>query len=151
MDKEEYDGFEETKSAKFNAGVLSTKRIDKLLDTMNSCKHSLSAWNLVFQDWNYNIWFNNIDSLFDEIEGFLNEEESKKCIKFSFLIDKMMSEFPIHSQESKHPEQQQVKYRLNKENLTILKRALQKYERIVRRYGIKYQIITAVAEEDYDL
>lgn len=145
---EDYD-VDEDKTAKFNAGVLQTKRIDNLLTTINFCKNNPSSINGDYMEYNYIIWFNNVNSLFDEVDGWCNDDEEDDIVKDGTKIDKLIDEHPVW--EDKKPTRPEKKEKeLNKIKLKIIVNTLRNYERKVRKLGIKYQVIAATADSEFD-
>ena len=143
-----YDEYavDEGKSAKFNAGVLQTQRINKILDLINFCKNNPLAFNMDQNDWNFNIILRCVNNLFDEIEGFMKRDESKICVQIKERINKLIIDYPIIDNIKRSPYGNPEK-QINESNWRILQKALDHYERLVRRYGIKYQILSATKDD----
>lgn len=127
---------EEIKSSKFNAGVLQTVRIDKILDLLNFCKINPIAWNEDQLDWNYNVWMGCVENLYGEVEGFLSKLESDGILTIKLKIDEMIKTYPIR-ENYKKPNQ------INVSNFEVIKKAISYYERVVKRYGVKYKLLAA--------
>lgn len=151
------DSFEvdDTKSAKFNAGVLMTERVNEIQRLINFCKNNPKAFNEDYQEWNFNLWFANIDTLYDEIDGFLSQkgiEDSKQqdfVLRLRKKIREIIEKYPIMRKIRKDPLKPPTED-INEEHWKVLKKAFEYYERIVRRYGLKYKILAATIEDDLD-
>jgi IS1 family transposase len=144
-----YDEPVDGNGSKFNAGIYQTQRVHTILMEINRCKTKPEAFNMEYQDWNYSIWFNSIDALFDELEGWLKDEESKECTDASKTIQDCMESNKIHDVIT-NLSSKGGQLGINRERLLSFKRALRGYERFVRRLGIKYKIIAVTADSDMD-
>ena len=144
MAEEDYQ-IDETKSAKFNAGVLQTQRVNKILDLLNFCKNNPLAFNIDYNDWNFNLIQSSIGNLYDEIDGFLDDKERKLCIDMLHKITEIVEKYPLLENQRKAASGSNTKVP-NADNWKILKRAFEHAERIIKRYGIKYQVIAATID-----
>jgi len=144
---EEYN-FDEGKSAKFNAGVLQTERINEILKTLNFCKINPMAFNSDYIDWNFNIQLRCIYSLYLEIDSYMKKEEGKKCIQIYEKIEELIEKYPLL--EEKRQFNKPVEKIPNQTNWKILKKAFDNFERTVKKYGVKYQILSATIDEDLE-
>lgn len=144
-----------TKSAKFNAGVLMTERVNEIQRLINFCKTNPKAFNEDYQEWHFNLWLVNIDTLYDEIDGFLsqtgidNSKQQNFVLNLRKKIREMIEKYPIMRRIRKDPSKPPTE-EINHENWKVLKKAFEYYERIVRRYGLKYKILAATIEDDLD-
>jgi hypothetical protein len=126
---------EDIKAAKFNAGQLQTIRINEILDLLNFCHRNAIAWNTEYLTWNYNLIYECINNLYGEVEGFLTDSESKMCMEVKEKVKKFMQDFPIKPNK-RNPELS------NNANLDAILKVLGYYERVIKRYGVKYKLIT---------
>ena len=140
--------FGDVKGSKFNAGFLQTQRVHELLNIINHCKIKLDAFNADYQDWNYFVYLNSINSLFDEIEGWMDENESKECTGMSNELERTMEDNKIHDVITIASKKGALG--INKSILFAFKKGLRTYERKVRRLGIKYKVIAVTADDDMD-
>lgn len=77
-------------SATFNQAVFQQVRINKLMDRINECSINMLATNIQFEEHNYKIIFNDLDSLLGEISSKLTEEEQKEIFHERSILNKYM-------------------------------------------------------------
>jgi len=141
---DEYEG-----GSKFNAGILTTIRVNDVLKEINFAKTHFIAFNLDYQDFNYNVYLDCVDSLFVEISGWLKQDEIKKCDAYGKIIREYMINNPIH--EGRTPTNpNKIEMQPDVVVATKVKQLLATYEMYVRKLGIKYSIIAATKDDDDD-
>lgn len=145
---EEYN-IDSGKSAKFNAGILATMRINKILDLLNFSKYNPLAYNSDYNEWNFNLQIRSINNLYDEIECYMDKDERNSCVLISDKIDELILKYPILESKKLSPTDQPKKIP-NESHWRIIKKAIERYERLIKRYGIKYQVLSATSDDDMD-
>jgi len=135
------------KSAKFNAGVLMTQRLNKVIDLINYCRLTPEAYHNDYSNYCINLWFNGLKTLYDECDGWVDEEERAVCHRWRKALEEAFKKFPIIEQKRREGKLTPIP---NDENFTKLKLALEIFEREVRRLGIKYEILAASIDHDLD-
>jgi len=143
-----YEDGGDSNGSKFNAGIYQTQRVHTILLEINRCKTKPEAFNMEYQDWNYFVWLNSLNALFDEIHGWLKDDEANNLISISNTIENVMENHKIHDVITKLSDKGQLG--INRGRLLTFKKALRGYERDIRKLGIKYKIIAVTAESDMD-
>ena len=141
----DYDDIEDSKNAKFNAGVLGTQRVNETLKLINFCKSNPLAYNADYCDWNFIIWFRNIIILYGEIDGFLSFEERDACFKMKEKILYLMKKYPIR-ETKRIGSPNNIQTAINEGNWDIIMKAIETYELVVKRYGVDHSIIASISD-----
>ena len=131
---EDYD----QKDSKFNAGILQTKRLHDILVLLNFCKANPLAINMDYNDWNYNIWFKQIKTLHDEIDAWIVQKEREELLAYRKKISELMKKYPVHETIKKQFSKEQ---KVNEANWKLIEEGLEKFERRVKHYGLKYKLL----------
>lgn len=132
-----YESPSEGTTAKYNAGVLGTERLDKTLTLLNFSKINPTAWNNDHMEYNFLLTVQCINVIYHEIDSYVSDTERELCLKIAEKIDELVEKYPIY-ERSKKP---------NLENWKRIKKAIDYYERKVKQLAFKYHIISAPKEE----
>ena len=130
-----------------NGGVLKTIRIHEHWKFISLISANLSTYNPDYNDYNYNIKLEFLDRLYLEVESKLKAEEREKADSLRDAIKLFMVNFPVY--QTKIDSVNKTQYlQLNKQNYTILKEYIFKYERLIRQLHDNYGLDTRYEDED---
>ena len=85
-----------TKSAKFNQGVFQQQRLNDCMKGINLMESNPLGFNDEYNNFNYIIIFNNLNSLLSEISPKLKKEDLDDIKKWRSLIQKYITFFPVY-------------------------------------------------------
>jgi hypothetical protein len=129
--------------SKFNPAQHKMNRINELSRIINEAKLSLDSWNLEFNDWNYNIYFDAVSALYDEVFVKFGDEERKECELLRKEIEECRIKFPVQERSRKGKWT-----RINHGRLRIFHQWMRKYEQKVRDGQDAHGLDTPNIEED---
>lgn len=120
-----------TGRVQFNEGVLQANRIGMVQDNINKIRTNLLAFNLEFNAYNYQIWFNHLKSLVNE-NSKLTEQEKNELLLLQSVIKLRLLLHPPHKRVHKvnHKDSNVV---FNMKNWLIVEELIEKFERYTRR------------------
>lgn len=139
---------EEYQTSKINGAMLKMVRLDKALSTLNEINNNLLAFNNDYQVFNFELKLTSIDSIYQEVDSKLNQDERDDLIKLRNAIDRFLKENPIISIAKNNVTRKESKYKVNYEALNILKKWLFIYESKARRMIDKYGMDTMYEDID---
>lgn len=87
-------------NVKFNAGYFQIVRIHEVQRLINLAKINPTSYNKEYNLWNYQLWFNCLNTLLDEIWSKLYPEEKKQANKDRTSMIATMSTYNVI--KSKH-------------------------------------------------
>lgn len=137
--------YEEIPLSKFNSGVIQSIRIGKITDLINHAKSNPLAYNITLIDYNFNIWFRSVSSLYDEIDCYIKKDDSRSSlIKARKMIQDMMKNYPVLEDINRNGRIKQV---VNNKNWEKIRDAIEFYELKVKDMGLKYQVTGALKQQ----
>jgi hypothetical protein len=89
------DGFDEGVTAKYNAGVLQTQRLNDLLNKVNESNINLLSFNEEYGVWNFELNFRCNKQLLQEVMSKLSNKEREDAIVRRDLIEGLLLKYPI--------------------------------------------------------
>lgn len=143
-----YPPSNEGKVSEFNSAALKMRRLDKILTTLNEVNGNLLAFNDEVGVYNYQLKFNLVDALYQEIESKLSEEERENAERLRIAIEFAMDQFQVYEKvrTSMYPKKSNIK--LNAKVWAVFKRWLFKYETYVRNLQDIHGMDTAYDDDD---
>jgi len=142
----EGDIFERGDVSKFNPAMHKMNRIHLLCQTINDSKLNLEAWNMEWNDFNFNVYFKSLVILYQEVFSKFNETEREDCEKLRKPIEHFMNKYPIKEKLNNG------KYTpIDKERLRIFKKYIEDYEEKVKDYQDLHGLDTPNMEDDEGL
>lgn len=141
-----YDN-DDGKMSEFNSAALKMKRLDKIQELLNQINGNLLALNDQYGVYNYELKLSLCDSLYQEVESKLTEEEREDGERLREFVEKMISENPVYKNKKEKIYPYREKQTMDKENWKIIKKALFFYEKVARKYMDAHGMDTAYADE----
>lgn len=137
---------DDSKTAKFNAGIAQTLRIHDILKVIDSCRANPKAWFDDYMDYAYNVWIRKVTSLYKEFFTFMDDNERLECISYKKAIEEALKKYPI--MELKHTHSPNHSSMVPNGNiLDAIIKHIEEYDSLVRDYGAKYKILTTTKME----
>lgn len=132
--------------SKFNPAQHKMNRLNELSRIINETKLSLKSWNNEFNDWNYNLYFLAVTSLYEEVFVKFSEEEKMSCDVLRIAIEAMKVKYPIQERGKKN------KWTgLDSRRFNIFMKWMRKYEEIVKELQDEHGLDTPNQEDDQGL
>lgn len=132
--------------SKFNPAQHKMNRINELSRIINEAKLSLSSWNVEFNDWSYNVYFNCLVALYREVFVKFSEDDKKECEDLRI---------PIKNLKLKYPIQEKTKNNkwlpINPERFEIFIRWIGLYEEKIRKLQDEHGLDTPNLEDNEGL
>ena len=119
---------------KYNDGWLQILRINEIKRLVNFAKLNPKSFNAQYGMWNFELWFNNLTVMLDEVWFKLKEEERNDINKIKDLIQKYIND----GQVIQSKKQATFPYRdisvINQNNWSELLKLLSIYDHEVRDF-----------------
>jgi len=138
---------ETSMSSKFNAGILQMERLHDLQALINKANSNLTAFNLEYNIYNYELLLASLNSLYQEVRPKLKKEERIAGDLFRFKLMKAMEEYPIH-EDKKDIITKKTNSILNKSNLQVHRRYLIEYESLIRDMMDKHSFNSPTEDDE---
>lgn len=135
----------EIEISKFNPAQHKMNRINFLSQLINETKLNLRAKNLLFSDWNYNLYFNALKGLYGEVFIKFTDNERERCEKIRILIEKFLSENPIRIRINNQD------FEVDEMKLALFRKIAEFYETTVKDYQDEHGLDTPNEEDDEGL
>jgi len=134
------DDYEDKGSVKFNAGFFQVQRIHEVQRMINIAKINPQSFNYDYNIWNYELWFNCLNTLIDEIWPKLYSKEQKHIAKdekgetdkFRDQMLKMIDNFKVVEQKFMDGYSDKKVTLINKQKFSKIHRALIYYDNYVK-------------------
>ncbi len=140
---------EENVVSKFNEAALAMKRADMEQTILNVCKKNLIAFNMEFQDYNYQIVFKCLTNLYLESKSKFTNKEIGETEAWRKAISEFISKNKIHFSVKKQFGRQERK--IDYSNLKILEEILHEYETLIRKCRDLHGLSSPNVEDDEGL
>lgn len=137
---------DEGKISDWNAAALKMKRLDNTLTTLNNINSNLRAFNMENGVYNYQLKFNQCDSLYLEVDSKLSTEEKELGKELRMKIKTMIEIFPVHKNVS-NQFYNSSKQKINMITFRVLERLLFEYEILVRKFIDSHGMDTSYDDE----
>jgi len=138
------------KVSEFNSAALKMIRLNKIQDTINQVNGNLLMFNVNFGLYNYVLKKNMIESLLQEVESKLDDQERKDAVFAQKVINDFMETYPI-MQKGKQGYFSNNQLTPHPENWKKLQQLLFAYESLVRKLIDAHGMDTKYGEDDYGL
>jgi len=145
-----YNQNNDYKVSEFNSAALKMIRLNKIQDTLNQINGNLLMFNINFGVYNYVLKIRMIESLLQEVESKLDDEERKEVTQAQNVINEFMEMYPI-MQKGKQGYFSSNQLTPHPENWKKLQTLLFKYESLVRKLIDHHGMDTKYGEDDYGL
>lgn len=143
----EWDGRGDRESiSKFNPAAFKMGRLNYITEDINNAIMNPEEWNILWRDWNYNVYFKAITRIFKEARPKFTEDEIKKCEEMKKAIEECMKKYPIQKRISINKWS-----KVNKERLIVFLKYLERYEDVVRKFQETHGLDTPNLEDDEGL
>jgi len=128
----------EEKYSPYTEADLKLKRIHQLQTRINECNINLLKFDEIVNQFNYQIKFNLLNTLYSEVHAKCEKDEKKIIERMRMFIFKLLDENPPHKirKEINYPHKNNMKF--NKDNFFMLQEILFKYETTIRDLIEKY-------------
>ena len=132
--------------SKFNPAQHKMNRLNELSRIINESKLSLHSYNNEFNDWNYNLYFLAVTSLYEEVFVKFSEEEKISCDVIRVAIEMMKNKYPIQEDSKKRRWTA-----INVDRFKIFISWIRKYEEKVKELQDEHGLDTPNQEDDQGL
>jgi len=122
--------------SQWNEALFKMKRLHELQTEINRVKMNLLAKHPITGQWNYEIWFNSVLSLYSEGEAKYADKEKEEILNLKKIIEQLFKLKPVHSvkvQSSYTGTKKQ--YALNENNWEEIKKLVELLESKVKLYN----------------
>lgn len=152
MGYKDYGQMEDLPSGvKYNDGWFQVIRINEVKRIVNACKINPTSFNNEYGMWNFELWFNNMSVILDEVWFKLKTEEIEKIERLKNAIMVCISSGKV-IQELR---QKSYPYRniksINKKEWVKLNQLLSSYDHLVRDYMNQHGFGNPDRDEEADL
>lgn len=132
----------------WNEAMFKMKRLHELQSEINRVKMNLLAKHYLTGQWNYEVWFNSIVSLYSEGQAKYKEEEKKECDALKNIIEELLTALPVHKRKVNIDYSGRNKHgnAFMESNWKNIKKMIEMFESKVKLYNDKHGLSTANKE-----
>lgn len=124
---------DEGRISDYNSASYKMFRLHELFKEINSINNDLSAFNLEFNIFNYELKFRLLESLYQEVESKLRSEEKYEGEGLRVCIQELLKKYPVHTEIRNNIYPYKTIKKVNHVNLNIIRNWLFKFESLVRQ------------------
>ncbi len=149
MEDDDY-GFDASKGAKYNDGLLQVIRIDKLTQIIALCDSNLLGISIITGDYNYKLKFTSLNSQVSEAWDRLKPKEKENIEKKRKILNQFEKEKPIieYMIDERKPKHLRTTLHFNEENWNLYSEKLLQYQRCIRIYLAKHGLSSPSIDDD---
>jgi len=125
---------EERERLKFSGGELQVRSIRDKLETIGMCFLNLSLYDPVHEAFNYEVVFNTLNFLRQEIHNDLSEPDKRESLIYKKIYEDFIKIHPVHKMVKNETKRPIWTPKFFPKNLFFIKKILYTYETAIRKY-----------------